>query len=671
MDVDGNVTLIHEFNFVDGSQPLARPVEPSAGVFFGTTSAGGSGFSGTVFDMDGTGNLSTVCAFGSGDGLFPSDTLVEAPDGFLYGVTPYGGLFSQGTAFRLAAGGQLATIHSFRYPEGRFPYPSLTSFGSDLYGVTSCSLNGVSFGTAFKLDLLGNFTLLHTFSDSGSDGDCPSALVEGPDGYLYGTTALFGDCINGTVYRLESDGSVTPIYQSCDSPAGPLLSASDGLMYGVAGLGGGPGLIFRTTTTGDYSTFFSFGYGSPAGRDPAPRLVEGPGGLYGVSDGGIFNQGSVFRLTPGGHASALHFFGVTAPPELNGKSGLILASDGNFYGTTPGNGIDNRGSIYRINIYGDFATVHLFQGSDGDLATGLMEASDGNLYGITPQGGDSWGVAYRLLFGTQPISLSPPSGSALGGTSVTVSGRGFQSGASVGVGGAPAVNVIVSDPTQLTASTPTLFPGTLNDVVVTNPDASAGTLVNGWFADFLDVPQLDSFHPFVEKIFRHHVTAGYGNGLFGRNDPLTRAQMAVLLLKASIGPAFVPLPCGTNFFFADVPCDAFAADWINALYFEGITGGCGTDPLIYCPDSPVTRAQMAVFLLKAEHGSGYTAPLCAGIFQDVACSPTPAFAVDWIEQLYQEGVTGGCATNPLVYCPNVPVTRGQMAVLLVRTFTLP
>ena len=75
---------------------------------------------------------------------------------------------------------------------------------------------------------------------------------------------------------------------------------------------------------------------------------------------------------------------------------------------------------------------------------------------------------------------------------------------------------------------------------------------------------------------------------------------------------------------------------------------------------------MAVFLLKAEHGSAYAPPACTGVFADVAC-PSP-FA-DWIEQLAAEGITGGCGGGN--YCPDNPVGRGSMATFLVRTFDLP
>jgi len=186
--------------------------------------------------------------------------------------------------------------------------------------------------------------------------------------------------------------------------------------------------------------------------------------------------------------------------------------------------------------------------------------------------------------------------------------------------------------------------------------------------DFLDVPPTHPFHDFVDTIARDGITAGCGVGNYCPDNPVTRAQMAVFLLRAEHGSSYAPPACSG--LFTDVPCPGgFAVDWIEQLSIEGVTAGCGGGN--YCPDNPVTRAQMAVFLLRAEHGSGYTPPACAGIFQDVACMPTPAFAVDWIEQLYAEGVTGGCSPSPLLYCPDDPNTRGQMAVFLVKALNLP
>jgi hypothetical protein len=137
--------------------------------------------------------------------------------------------------------------------------------------------------------------------------------------------------------------------------------------------------------------------------------------------------------------------------------------------------------------------------------------------------------------------------------------------------------------------------------------------------------------------------------------------MAVFLLKAKHGSLYVPPPC--TGIFPDVSCGSPFAPWIEQLFHEGITGGCGGGN--YCPNNPVTRQQMAVFLLKSEHGSTYVPPTCHGIFGDVAC---PSTFADWIEQLFAESVTGGCGGGN--YCPGNPNTRGQMAVFITKTFNL-
>ena len=241
-----------------------------------------------------------------------------------------------------------------------------------------------------------------------------------------------------------------------------------------------------------------------------------------------------------------------------------------------------------------------------------------------------------------------------------VSGAGYVAGATVTIGGSPAAASVL-DPSTIDATAPALAPGTLNDLTVTNPDSSAGTVPNAWFADFLDVPTADIFHASIERIFRLGITAGCGSGLFCRNAPVTRAQMAVFLLKAEYGPGYTPPACSAV--FADVACPSPFADWIGQLAAEGITGGCGGGN--FCPDAAVSRKQMAAFLLKTEHGGAYVPPYCAGVFGDVAC---PGLYTDWIEQLASEGVTGGCNASPLLYCPESPVSRGQMAAFLVRAF---
>jgi serine protease AprX len=184
--------------------------------------------------------------------------------------------------------------------------------------------------------------------------------------------------------------------------------------------------------------------------------------------------------------------------------------------------------------------------------------------------------------------------------------------------------------------------------------------------DFSDVPPEHPFHDFVNTINRHHITAGCHDGtVFCPDEPVTRAQIAVLLMKAKFGADHVP-PAETGTVFADVHVGDFAAAWIEELASLGITGGC--DATRYCPDAPVTRGEMAVFLLKTLLGSGYTPPTAQHIFQDV---PADYFSIDWIEDLYNRGITGGCQPVPLLYCPDTPNTRGEMAVFLTLTFSLP
>jgi hypothetical protein len=157
---------------------------------------------------------------------------------------------------------------------------------------------------------------------------------------------------------------------------------------------------------------------------------------------------------------------------------------------------------------------------------------------------------------------------------------------------------------------------------------------------------------------------GCGGGNFCPDAPNTRAEMAVFLLKSKFGAAHVPPPA-TGTVFDDVQPGDFAADWIEELAALGITGGCDADS--YCPDAPVTRGQMAVFLLKSALGSGYVPPVAQQIFADV---PADSLFIDWIEDLYNRQITGGCLADPLSYCPDDPNTRGQMAVFLTKTFAL-
>ncbi|HKD16741.1 MAG TPA: S-layer homology domain-containing protein [Thermoanaerobaculia bacterium] len=200
------------------------------------------------------------------------------------------------------------------------------------------------------------------------------------------------------------------------------------------------------------------------------------------------------------------------------------------------------------------------------------------------------------------------------------------------------------------------------DAVVTETvgGAAAKTWILHVGASFADVPVTDPFYVKIETLFHSGVTAGCSGENYCPAASVTRAQMAVFLLKGKLGNVYAPPP-GSGTRFADVPPGSFALDWIEDLADSGITAGC--DAILYCPNRAVTRAQMAVFLLKAEHGSAYVPPPAVGVFADV---PVSSPFAPWIEELAAEGITAGCGGGN--YCPDSPNTRAQMAAFLDATF---
>ena len=280
--------------------------------------------------------------------------------------------------------------------------------------------------------------------------------------------------------------------------------------------------------------------------------------------------------------------------------------------------------------------------------TATATADDGSTSELTPE----------IIFSSTPIAGDPA-----GGTQITIKGMLFAAGASVSIGGTPATGIIVDSATQIRATAPAKPAGTIHDIVVTLPGGLTGTMRNGYVSRFTDVVGI--FEPSIAKLAANQVTAGCGNGsTYCPDAGATRAQMAVFLLRSKKGICYAPPPA-TGTVFPDVPANSFAAAWIEALAAEGVTSGCGGG--LYCPNATVTRAQMAVFLLKMLEGSAYAPPPCiTATFSDVPCSNPFA---PWIEELVRRGITAGCGGG--MYCPNNPVTRGQMAVFLSTTFGLP
>jgi uncharacterized repeat protein (TIGR03803 family) len=455
--------------------------------------------------------------------------------------------------------------------------------------------------------------------ESDVTGSTPySALLQGDDGSYYGTTIGGGDQGSGTVFRLDSQGNLTSLHS----------------------------------------------FGGPDGAAPYGGLVQA-NLLFGTtSSGGENGSGTMFRISTAGEAfETIH--DLSWAEGFHPTATLAATGDSEFWGATLMGGQNGAGVIFRMDHDGNITFAHSLNRLDGfDPGSELVQASDGWFYGTARGGPFGDGVVYRLTDAVVAVNkIVPSSGPAEAGTVIDVLGGGFQPGIAASVGGTTATDVSVLDPTFLYMAIPALNPGTLNDVTVTISDAQLGastaTRASAYFADFRDVPQDDPFHDYVEKIFRKGITAGCVPGSYCPQDAVTRAQMAVFLLKSKHGSSFVPPAC--TGVFGDVPCPSLFADWIEQLAAEGVTAGCGGGN--YCPTNPVTRAQMAVFLLKAKYDAGYAPPSCAGVFGDVLC---PSLFADWIEQLVAEQITAGC--GGWNYCPNNPNTRAQMSAFLVKTF---
>jgi hypothetical protein len=151
------------------------------------------------------------------------------------------------------------------------------------------------------------------------------------------------------------------------------------------------------------------------------------------------------------------------------------------------------------------------------------------------------------------------------------------------------------------------------------------------------------------------------------NRALNRAEMAEVVIKRIYGSGFVP-PSALGV-FTDVPASFWAAPFIEQKLRTGLTAGCATNPLRFCPDNLLSRAEAAVLLLRIRHGGTYVPPPATGqVFADV---PVTHWALRWIERLYAEGLTAGCNTAPRMYCPDSPVTAGQLDLFLGRVLGTP
>jgi uncharacterized repeat protein (TIGR03803 family) len=348
---------------------------------------------------------------GGNDGANAVAGLVQASDGNLYGTTYRGGTNGYGAIFRITASGGLTPLYSFTGGnDGAHPYGSLVQAGDgNLYGTTEDGgTNGN--GVVFRITTNGTPTPLYSFTGGHDGGNPEGGLVQANDGYLYGTTENGGTNFDGTVFRMPINGPLKPIYSFTDGhdggfPESALVQANDGNLYGTTYEGGtnGDGVVFRISTNGVLTPLYSF-TGGHDGAAPVAGLVQaGDGNLYGTTeDGGTNGYGSIFSIATNGVLTPLYSF-TDGHDGAYPEATLVQANDGNLYGTTYEGGTNGYGTVFQITTHGTLTPLYSFtDGRDGaDPLASLALAGGGNLYGTTDGGGDGDGAVFELV-------LSPP-----------------------------------------------------------------------------------------------------------------------------------------------------------------------------------------------------------------------------------------------------------------------
>ena len=364
---------------------------------------------------------------------------------------------------------------------------------------------------------------------------------------------------------------------------------------------------------------------------------------------------------------------VTAGVSGAGLSGIT--GSGTTYTVTAGTGTGD--GIIRLDVIDNDSIINSSTAQLGGAGTGNGNFTSGQSYVIDRTPPTVLSIAPTTITTTGLVNFTATFSESVTGVDITdfsLTTTGNVAGVQItGVSGSGATRTV-------TVNVGGIGPGTIRLNIVDNDSIlDAGSISlggagagNGNFSSgtpynkpiFVDVLYSYWANSYVERLYNAGITSGCGATTYCPDSTVTRAQMAVFLLKGMHGTSYTPPPVGGSTGFTDVALGYWAAAWIKQLAAEGITSGCGIGT--YCPEATVTRAQMAIFLLKAKHGSAYLPANASGVFTDV---PVGYWADKWIEQLASEGITSGCGVG--VYCPDVSATRAQMAVFLVKTFNLP
>jgi uncharacterized repeat protein (TIGR03803 family) len=412
-----SVLILHSFGegnpSSDGAVPEGALIQNTDGSLDGMTSSGGGSDGGCAFTISPQGALASLHQFGdlsvTNDGLNPPSSLIRGSNGDLYGTTPNGGLKGSGTVFELNSSGGITILHSFGDSsvanDGLNPTAGLVQgLDGNLYGTTPMG-GTAGEGTVFEVTAQG-IKILHSFGDGSvfHEGASPQVgLVQDARGNFYGTTYSGGTSNQGTVYKIDSLGNVSILYSFSQATS---VSFSSGTAYNVSGSGG---------------------------YYPNSRLLLGSdGNLYGTTAASSCGYGAIYKISPHGQETVLHYFGDGTvsndgkelppgnAPTATGENELIEGSDGNIYGTTSAGGSAGEGVFFKMTTGGQITILHSFgDGSvinDGTVpVAGVTQGADGYFYGTTSAGGVAGlGTVFKFISNLSAITSSLAVNGAVG-----------------------------------------------------------------------------------------------------------------------------------------------------------------------------------------------------------------------------------------------------------------
>ena len=354
--------VLYSFSGTDGANPRGGLILDAAGNVYGTTVGGGAYGSGTIFKLDATGNLTVLHSFAGGpDGASPSGLILDTT-GNLYGTTGTGGAFGSGKVFKLdTSTGKETVLYSFTGgPDGLNPAGLVLDTAGNLYGTAS---GGGTYGsgTVFRLDATGTLTVLYSFVGGALGANPGTGVIRDPAGNLYGTTGAGGANGLGTVFELDTGGTLRVLHSFVNgdgSPSGLILDVAGNLYGATTGLSGACifqgrlfycGTVFKVeTTTGTYTILCGFNRMDGA-LAHGGLFQDAAGYLYGTTAlGGAypFTNGTVFRLA-GTSVSVLYKFSGGSD-GANPYAGVILDALRNVYGTTTNGGAHGLGTVFKL-----------------------------------------------------------------------------------------------------------------------------------------------------------------------------------------------------------------------------------------------------------------------------------------------------------------------------------